>query len=297
MPGTDLDFFKRILVAGFPEENFGESSFVLHTRGYDSLAVDVADRWIFKFPREAEDAEALRKEARILDIVRPAVSMPVPALTMHHVDEPPLSFSRHEKLRGEHLLDDDYAVLSDTAREALAHDIARFYAELHALDRATLEAAGAGPIAPWLEADEMLRQALPTLPGDLHRVARDAIEAYRRLPPDPHGTTYGFFDGHGWNMAFDHARGRLNGIYDFGDSGFGPLHQEFVYASFISTDLSERIARAYETRTGRDLDRTRIALLTGIFWLSELGGMANDPAPLTDALVKVERWARDWGRR
>ena len=44
------------------------------------------------------------------------------------------------------------------------------------------------------------------------------------MPPDPLGTVYGFFDGHGWNMAFDHARGRLNGIFDFGDSGFGPLH-------------------------------------------------------------------------
>ncbi len=84
---------------------------------------------------------------------------------------------------------------------------------------------------------------------------RISSQEFERLPPDPHGQTYGFFDGHGWNMAFDRVRGRLNGIYDFADSGFGPVHQEFIYSNFISPDLTERIAAAYEKASGRTLDK------------------------------------------
>ena len=105
-----------------------------------------------------------------------------------------------------------------------------------------------------------------------------ALRHLETLPPDPHGNIYGFFDGHGWNMAFNHAQGRLNGIYDFADSGFGPLHQEFIYSNFISPDLTARIISAYEMLTGRRLDRRRIAILTGFHRLSELAELADDPA-------------------
>ncbi len=96
------------------------------------------------------------------------------------------------------------------------------------------------------------------------------------MPPDPHGVTYGFFDGHGWNMAFDATAQRLNGVYDFGDSGFGQLQQEFIYSNMISPDLTERIIGRYETLTGRALDRERIALLFEVLRLSELAQNVDD---------------------
>ena len=71
------------------------------------------------------------------------------------------------------------------------------------------------------------------------------------LSADPHGTVFGFYDGHGWNMAFDHQRGVLNGIYDFADAGIGPLQQDFIYSSFIDEDLTLRIIAAYERITGK----------------------------------------------
>ncbi len=52
-------------------------------------------------------------------------------------------------------------------------------------------------------------------------------------------------------MAFDHDAERLNGIYDFGDSGFGDLHKEFVPPSWISPDFVERLAKDYERLTGQ----------------------------------------------
>jgi hypothetical protein len=92
-------------------------------------------------------------------------------------------------------------------------------------------------------------------------------------------------------MAFDHAAGGLNGIFDFGDSGFGPLHQEFIQSSLISPDLTERIAAEYETLTARLLDRERIALITAVLRLSELGGVAADPLRAAKAVRTVAQGA------
>ncbi len=230
------------------------------------------------------------REAGLLAVVRPAVTMPVPDLTLH--PGPPL-FSRHVKLQGEQLLARHYERLPAAPRERLAADMALFYAELHRLAAGAMAAAGALPIEPWLPPDDILGRVWPLLSPDLRRYAERTVAAWQRLPPDPYGTTYGFFDGHGWNMAFDHARRRINGIYDFADSGFGPLHQEFIYPSWIAPDLTARIVAGYQALTGRTLDRERIDLLSGVLRLSELAQLADDP----DHAAALVRTVADWAAR
>lgn len=252
------------------------------------MAVDVDDRLIFKFPRDEVAERALVREAALLAVIRPSVSMTVPDLSIAH--GPPL-FSRHPKLKGGHLLTADYDALPDHARRRLGNDMARFYTELHRLDRARMKAAGAEAIGVWQTTDAIRSRALPALSSSFQEYAKQAIAEFERLPPDPYGDAYGFFDGHGWNMAFDHARGRINGIYDFADSGFGPLHQDFIYSNFISPDLTERIVSAYEVMTGRPLDRGRIALLTTIHRLSELAELADNPEHAPAMIRSVTDWA------
>ena len=281
-----LEPLKALITNRFPELSNGE--FSLLTAGWDSLAVDVDDELIFKFPRDQAAENSLRKEASLLRIIRPAVTIPVPALTL--IPGPPL-FSRHAKLRGEHLVTAEYERLPEAARQELAFEMARFYAELHALDNRVMEAAGAGPLDPWPPAEEMLRACWPVLPPELRPLVQRTLTLWEQLPPDPYGSTYGFFDGHGWNMAFDHPRQKLNGIYDFGDSGIGMLHQEFLYSSFVSPDLTARIVAAYQNLTGRALDSERIHLLTGAYRLSELAELVGDPEHLPTMLQSVVQWA------
>jgi aminoglycoside phosphotransferase (APT) family kinase protein len=280
-PPDALDRLRATIVAAFPE--LAGASFVLAPRGWDSIAVDVGDRLIFKFPRHEAARLRLEKEARLLAAIRPRVAMPVPDMTLI---ETPEVFSRHEKLRGDYLEPAIYAGLPAPNRQRLAEQLARFYAELHALDDAEMRSLGAQPIEPWREPQDILREAVPLLPARLRRPAEAAVAAYVDLPADSHGATYGFFDGHGWNMAFDASAQRLNGVFDFGDSGFGPLHQEFIYSSLTAFDLTDRIVGAYERLTGRPLDRERIHLLTGIHALSEF--------PVGDSaagIARLERWA------
>ena len=288
MPASqfELDDLKTIIIGRFPE--LAEGRFTLLAEGWDSVAVDVDDRVIFKFPRHPRGEAALRREVAILGVVGAAVSMRVPSLTLF---EAPQTFSRHDKIPGDHLVTAQYEQLDEPARQALGDALGQFYAQLHTIDPAQAAAAGAEPAETWLEADEILRLIQPVLPEALRGFAETTMAQWRDLEPDPYGMIYGFFDGHGWNMAFDHAAGRLNGVYDFADSGIGPLHQEFIYSNLISADLTERIITAYERQTGRHIDRSRVELLTATHRLWELAVEAHLPAHI-DALVEtVAAWA------
>lgn len=281
-----LDALKPVILAAYPE--LADATFQVLTAGWDSDAVEVDGRLIFKFPRDKPATKALIGEARLLSVVRPAVTLRTPQMQL--LPGPPI-FSRHEKVPGEHLLTADYEALDDAARDRVAADLADFFAELHALDPAVMAEAGAAPIAPFPPADEVLEDAWAFLTPELRGYAEATLQAFEALPPDPLGVTYGFFDGHGWNLAFDHATQRLNGVYDFADSGFGELQQEFVYPGFVSRDLTVRIARAYQARTGREIDMGRVDVLTGVLRLGEVAMYGDDPdkGPLT--VKGVADWA------
>ena len=283
---SELAPFHSAIVALHPD--LADAAFRMLPGGWHSRAVAVDERRVFKFPQGEEAEQALRREASILAVIRPHLAMPVPDLRLH--EGTPL-FSEHAIIPGDHLETAHYERLPELTREALGKALARFYSQLHGLPRPLMETAGARPVERWLDADAIAARALPLLPEDLHGFANDTLSGWRALAPDPHGETYGFFDGHGWNMAFDHAAGRLNGIYDFADSGFGPLHQDFIYTNFISPDLTARVADGYERLTGRALDRTRIHLLTGVHRLWELAVLAEAPEHHATMIASVTAWA------
>lgn len=288
MPATQVDLatLKAIIVEKFPE--LADAHFRLLAQGWDSVAVDVDEQLIFKFPRHPSDLAALRREAGILALVGPVVSMPVPVLTMI---ESPAPFSRHRKIPGDHLLAVQYAGLNERQRDRMADQLGQFYAELHSIAVSSALAAGAEPVDTWLDAETILRRVWPVLPLEFRPFAERTMAGWAALPPDPLGQVYGFFDGHGWNMAFDHAQGQLNGIYDFAVSGIGPRQQEFIYSNFISPDLTARIIAAYEQYSVHWIDRDRVALLTGAHRLWELAAQADDPDHLPDMIASIAAWA------
>jgi len=267
-----------------------DSPFVVHQGGWDSVAIDVDDRLIFKFPRSDVAGDDLVREARMIAALRPHVRLAVPDLQI--IDGPPI-FSRHEKLRGEHLVTTQYKDLPEAAQDRLASDLAGFFADLHSVPNETMRAAGARPIEPWYEAERITARALPCLDDELRGWAEQTLNDWLALGPDPFGETYGFFDGHGWNVAFDHEAQRLNGIYDFGDSGFGKLHQEFVYPALIARDLVERIVPLYAHETGRQVDARRVRTLVGVHRLFELAQHHDDPPNRRQMLQSLMNWIED----
>lgn len=282
----DITPYRNAIIRAFPR--LRNASFRPLTMGWHALAIDVDDRLIFKFPRGAEAEQALRREASILSAVRPHIAMRVPDLELI---EDPMLFSRHSKIKGEHLVKEQYEKLPTKARERLAEELALFYVELHDLDPAHMREAGATAIRPWQPLEDIRSKALPLVPAEHRSLCQRTISAYETMAPDPFGTTYGFFDGHGWNMAFDHRRQRLNGVYDFAASGFGPLHQDFIYSAFISLELTRMIVDRYRSMTGGHIDRERVGLLIGMHRLSELAELAGDPQHVGMLRDHLANWA------
>ena len=277
---------KMAVISAYPD--LAASPFSALNVGWDSQAFDVGGAWIFKFPKHAKAEARLRNEVRFLEIIRPRVCMPVPDIRLQ---EGPPVFSAHRKLMGGYLLAEQYAGLSEAQRDSAAEKLAKFYAELHGIGADTMSEAGALPQPSWLRPDGICDKALPHLPAGIHGWARAALKEWEEMQADPHGAVFGHFDGHGWNMAFDAELGILNGIYDFADSGIGPLHQDFIYSSFIDEDLTLRIIAAYERITCKSIDRRRVDILTAAHRLHELAEIAHDPPQIPHARSNVEAWA------
>jgi aminoglycoside phosphotransferase (APT) family kinase protein len=253
----------------------------VHTGGWDSDAVEVG-AIIFKFPKRPDAIPRLRKEAQLLALIRPRVPLTVPDMRLH---EQPMVFSEHAKIPGEMIETPQYEVLTSPQRQAMADTLARFYAALHDIPTEAARGAGAGPKPSWPPGVEIMAEAEAILPAELHIWARDVLAAYDALPSGEE--IFGYFDGHGWNMAFDHARGVLNGVYDFADAGLGPRARDLNYSSFISADLTDRLVSAYQDLTGFRIDRREVALHTAVQRLAELGEDQKSPGWF---LANVVQW-------
>ena len=258
---------------------------VLHTRGWDSNAVEAGDT-IFKFPKHAEAPARLRREARFLALIAPRVPLVVPRMKLH---ETPRLFSEHVMIPGEIIETAGYDVLSDAQKQATAETLAEFYAALHAIPLSEAIAAGAEPKPEWPDAAAVL-PALHELPEQVRDFAGRVFAAYLELLHEEE--IFGYFDGHGWNMAFDHERGVLNGVYDFADAAIGPRTREFTYSSLTSTDLTERLISAYENQTGIAINRRVVAIRMSVQNFAEFAELEEPNPDFTAAVVRWHHYAQ-----
>lgn len=271
------------VIEAFPR--FARSRFSVAGRGWHSLAIDIDDRFIAKFPQGLEAEEALRREADLLAAVRPHLVLPVPEMQLAQY---PILFSLHEKLAGDILLRADYERLPEGARNALAEALARFFVDLHGIDFLQMRAAGGRSVEWWDVRGETLEPVWAHLPVTVANRARAVVGDYGDRVW--RGEVYGFFDAHGWNMAFDRKLQRLNGIFDFADSGFGPIAREFVPVSLISPELARRSMQAYGRLAGREVDPQHVFMLTAAARLSELAGALATGEHVDDMRDLVIDW-------
>jgi aminoglycoside phosphotransferase (APT) family kinase protein len=271
--------FRAAIAAARPD--LATAPLIVHTRGWDSDAVEMGGT-IFKFPKRPEAVDRLRREARLLALIRPRLPLAVPDMRLH---ETPRFFSEHAAIPGEILETQHYDALSGAQQQALAETLAAFYATLHAVPIDQAVAAGVEPKPEWPPAESVLPILVDRLPARLLGFARAAFAAYAALPREPE--ILGYFDGHGWNMAFDRHRGVLNGVYDFADAELGPPSRDFTYANLTSGDLGLAIVAAYVRLTGREVDPRTVAVRTAVQMLAEL---AEPDAELDSFLASAVRW-------
>ncbi|MDB5538695.1 MAG: aminoglycoside phosphotransferase family protein, partial [Devosia sp.] len=91
-------------------------------------------------------------------------------------------------------------------------------------------------------------------------------------------------------MAFDHATGLLNGVFDFADSGFGSRHRDLSYSNWISADLTLRIIERYEELARFSVNRDLVILYSSALRLAEL---AEGFLPEERAVANVTDWVTE----
>jgi aminoglycoside phosphotransferase (APT) family kinase protein len=278
----------RAMVASTLPE-FSKTEFELLSGGWDSIAL-IGDGWVFKFPRSDKSRAKLRRESKLLDFLRPRVKMTLPNMILH---DGPMLFSQHAIIPGTYIEEAHYDALDGRQRDAMAMRLAQFYAELHALPLPRLHAVGAVPVVPWRRAKDILERAKPMLPKKHLPLLERTMKAYSRTSICGDEMIFGYFDGHGWNMAFDRKTGTLNGLFDFADAGYGPRHRDLSYSNFISADLTLRIIDHYEKMAQRKIDRELVMLYATVLRFAEL---IDDHLENDVALEIIDDWAKTLSR-
>lgn len=287
VPAAEIARFRALVIGTLPQ--FAGGNFVTLTGGWDSVALE-CDSWIFKFARHAEAEARLRREVALLAFLKPRVTMPLPQMVLH---EGPVPFSQHLKLPGSSLETEQYLALDEGRRNALAMRMAQLYADLHALPLNRMQAVGAVGVDPWMSPEAIVDGAEAKLPRGYKGFLKRTMAAYRKLSIEGDELIYGYFDGHGWNMAFDHQTGLLNGVFDFADSGFGSRHRDLSYSNWISADLTLRIIERYEELARVKVNRDLVMLYSSALRLSEL---AAEVLPDDRAVRNVTDWVAELKR-
>lgn len=281
--GFDFDAALRVIGAENPELDLSDMRVL--GNGFDNVALSAAGH-IFRFPRNPEGRKRLRGEVELLRLIRSHVDMAVPDLQFY--GGPP-AFSCHREIPGEVFLVEKYLALSDADRDRMAEQLAELYAQLHEIPVMEARAAGAGHVEGFLALPEMQTRLKQLLSEQDWHWAERVFSLWQDLPPDPLGEVFGWFDGHGWNMAIDPKTGHINGVFDFADSGIGPVHDELMETNLLHPDLTARVNHRYSRLTGRDVDPQRIAVLTSMHRLSDLAKSHDHPifGELTWELFRV----------
>lgn len=231
-------------------------SLKLVTHGVDSLIAEVDDTWIFKFPNGAGPAANLVKEERVLRFLKGRLSLQIPNLSISQTGH---LFSCHRKILGNPVFCENYDAFDDATKDAFAEDLAQFFAELHQIEPAEVADLNVGKF-PARMSDEKFAKMQRLLPSNYQQAigelqARIATENAKKSDD-----VFGHFDCAGVNMAFDHAAGRLAGVFDFAEATIGDVHKELQNVTKISYACALHVANRYRRLTGRPIDMNRVIL-------------------------------------
>ena len=284
VPAAEIARYRAHVIGTLPQ--FAGGTFATLAEGWDSVALE-CDGWIFKFARHDEALTRLRREVALLGYLKPRITMPLPHMLLH---EGPVPFTQHLKIDGASLERAQYLELEEGRRNAIATRMAQLYAELHALPLARMRQVGAVGVDPWMAPEAIVAGAEPKLPRGYKTFLKRTMAEYRKLTIEGRELVYGYFDGHGWNMAFDHKTGLLNGVFDFADSGFGSRHRDLSYSNWISADLTLRIIERYEELTRVPVDRRLVMLYSSALRLAEL---AEGFLPAEQGVANVTDWVAE----
>jgi aminoglycoside 2''-phosphotransferase len=254
--------YRAIIAACFPALPI--TSCVVHSQGWDSVAVLVDDSLIFRFPKRRDVEPQYRMEARLLPQLAATLSVAVPRFEFFWPGGPayPHSFVGYRMIAGQSL---DAALLRSLQAELLATQLGRVIGEFHRFPAEQAAQAGVpgGDAQHWrAEYRELYARIQARAFPLLSAAARERCaarfeaflqnEAYFRFRP-----TLIHRDLNAEHILVDPARNVVSGIIDWGDAAIGDPAIDFtgLYAE-LDREFMDQVLAHYDA-AGDDTLRER----------------------------------------
>lgn len=233
-------------LAGYRADPYGLNNLVIIAR-YEGEAGE----WVFRFARSEESRAGLRREAAVLELARPRLSIAVPDF---HYEEPG-DMVVYRLLEGRPLYRHDLLRLAEAGQERFAADLARFLRDLHSirpaeapdlslpqparLSRAEARELWAGRL------DALRKEVFPYLWADQHAWIEDLFAPVLdgRLDMAHYAPALVHNDLASYHLLVSED-GRLAGVLDFGEASWGdPAMDYAAVQNTYGESLLRRMAR------------------------------------------------------
>jgi aminoglycoside 2''-phosphotransferase len=240
------------------ENGLGEKIKTIHPcQGYNSYAFEVNDHLIVRFPRYDFSLDKLKKEQKILQFLKDKVDCVIPDTTLVEKD---FAFAVHHKIPGAPLSWDDYQNLETKQQDDFTEKLSQFMAQMHDINIADTKDLNLDVFKSyeWFPQKEILMDQLAhskELETSEIKFLENFYDTWFARPLEKTEYVFGHNDLMPKNIAFDHDKKTLAGIYDFGDSNLVHYPYEFSQIALDwPVELVSNLAARYTRQTGRPVD-------------------------------------------
>jgi aminoglycoside phosphotransferase (APT) family kinase protein len=251
-------------------------SLKLVSTGGDNLIADVNGEWIFRFPKKEVLIAALERENRLLNRIRPKITLPTP---LYEYIGRNTMFVGYRKIQGVELNEALYTSLTLEERQNIAEDLAHFLNELHHCITPE-EALKMGCDFYTSPMNTINETKIHTLPPAIKNMVLEALSFAKKNPIKPHNIVLKHNDLHGDNFCLDLNTHKINGVFDFTDAAIGDYSGEFAKLFNVHPGLVYRTAFAYIKLNGKEnpikaAAADHILRRTESYWKTKENGDAN----------------------
>lgn len=121
----------------FPEVQITETRLISH--GWDHYILVVDNKYVFRFPKDKEQTDRFKRELRLLEYLKPKVSVSLPDYVFIAADQ---KFGGYPFLDGEEMYPESLALLNEKQKKDIAQQLGEFLTHLHNIPPQDIERLG-----------------------------------------------------------------------------------------------------------------------------------------------------------
>ena len=249
----------------FPEMEWKNSRFVGH--GWDNNVIILDEKIVFRFPKEDDGKEELKKEITLLDYLQDKVNLPVPKYKWIAKD---CAFAGYEMIDGKALRPEDYEKMEIEEKNEIAKNIAEFFTRLHSLPIEEIRGIGVRDIKP----ESVLRNIEEAVKNKItEKVPKENVDEIEKFLPILKKTLESSFHPVFLHRDISESNvlvkdDKISGVIDFTDRAIGDPAEDFCRLWEFGQEFVKNVYEKYEGEKDPEfLERSKIHYKKTALWV------------------------------